>query len=297
MHRQQEPDHTKGVVTDFGMDTRSMAGPLEKKLQAARQAGFSQVILSAREIAGHPGGPEAAVECVRASGLRVAGLQVHRDLHRLCARTQEYEVEIAKSLLEMCAAVGARVLVVNAAGSSTHPGAQAKDLRKLAILAIPMGIRIAYAGAGPTAWETAWRADVPNLGICIDSSQVLADQVPLDELECVDIARVFLVRLSDDTGDEQLPRLPVFPGEGVHGPAVAALVQELHALGWRGDYSFDVHNDDYQQLAAQTVARRAYLSALWLGETVLRRSVPLPNQLRLRRPAPAAREAIPAIES
>jgi hypothetical protein len=31
-----------------------------------------------------------------------------------------------------------------------------------------------------------------------------------------------------------------------------------------------------------TVAQRAWRSAQWLGEDVLRRSVPLPNQLRLK---------------
>jgi hypothetical protein len=31
-----------------------------------------------------------------------------------------------------------------------------------------------------------------------------------------------------------------------------------------------------------TVAQRARRSAIWLGEDVLRRSVPLPNQIRLR---------------
>ncbi|MBP6851401.1 MAG: sugar phosphate isomerase/epimerase, partial [Rhodoferax sp.] len=75
----------------------------------------------------------------------------------------------------------------------------------------------------------------------------------------------------------------VFPGEGVHSAEVAALTRKLHEMGYRGDYSFEVFNDDYQQLPLATVARRARQSALWLGEGVLRRSVPLPNQMRLRR--------------
>ena len=51
---------------------------------------------------------------------------------------------------------------------------------------------------------------------------------------------------------------------------------------YRGDYSFEVFNDDYQQMPLETVARRARRSALWLGESVWRRSVPLPNQIRLK---------------
>ena len=74
----------------------------------------------------------------------------------------------------------------------------------------------------------------------------------------------------------------MFPGEGVHSEALAALVKRLHELGYRGDYSFEVFNDDYQQMPLPTVADRARRSALWLGEDVLRRSVPLPNRMRLK---------------
>ena len=40
----------------------------------------------------------------------------------------------------------------------------------------------------------------------------------------------------------------VFPGEGVHSESVAELVRALDAMGYRGDYSFEVFNDDYRQL-------------------------------------------------
>ena len=66
-------------IKDFGMDTISLAGPLEAKLKAMREAGFSQVMLSARDVVGHPDGLDAAVAAVRASGLRVTGFQVLRD--------------------------------------------------------------------------------------------------------------------------------------------------------------------------------------------------------------------------
>ena len=56
-----------------------------------------------------------------------------------------------------------------------------------------------------------------------------------------------------------------------------------HKLGYRGDYSFEDFNDDYQQMPLKSVAKRARQSALWLSESVLRRSVPLPNQIKLKR--------------
>jgi hypothetical protein len=40
----------------FGMDTITLAGPLEGKLRAMREAGFTQVMLNANDLAGHPAG-------------------------------------------------------------------------------------------------------------------------------------------------------------------------------------------------------------------------------------------------
>ena len=76
--------------------------------------------------------------------------------------------------------------------------------------------------------------------------------------------------------------LPRLPGEGVHSEQLVDLVLRLDRLGYRGDYSFEVFNDDYVQLPLPFVADRARKSALWLAEEVLRCSVPLPNQMRLR---------------
>jgi sugar phosphate isomerase/epimerase len=74
----------------------------------------------------------------------------------------------------------------------------------------------------------------------------------------------------------------VFPGEGVHTEQLVQMVLKLDALGYAGDYSFEVFNDDYVQMPLPMVSERARRSALWLGEDVLRRSVPVPGQLRLR---------------
>ena len=59
------------------MDTITLAGPLEAKLKAVREAGFTQIMLNATDIVGHPGGESAAVAAVRESGLRVTGCATH----------------------------------------------------------------------------------------------------------------------------------------------------------------------------------------------------------------------------
>ena len=71
--------HFEGDIDDFGMDTISLAGTLEAKLQAIKAAGFTQVMLAARDLVGHEGGWRGAVAAVRDSGLCVIGFQVLRD--------------------------------------------------------------------------------------------------------------------------------------------------------------------------------------------------------------------------
>ena len=291
-----------GNFDDFGMDTITLAGPLEAKLKAIKDAGFGQVMLKANDIVGHADGIDAAVRAVKASGLRVTGFQVLRDFEGLSGHLHDYKVDIAKAMLEMAHALGAPVLLA-CSSTSQHAtqdlDAIARDLRKLAMLAVPMGIKIAYEGLSwgrtineyTSAWEVVCRADAPNLGIGIDSFHIFATQTPLDDLELIDARKIFLVQLADfmwqetRTVEERIATARtyrVFPGEGVHSDQVADLVMRLAGLGYRGDYSFEVFNDDYQQLPLAMVAQRARASAQWLGEDVLRRSTPLPNRMRLR---------------
>jgi hypothetical protein len=75
----------------------------------------------------------------------------------------------------------------------------------------------------------------------------------------------------------------VFPGEGAHSDGIASFVTKLDSIGYFGDYSFDVYNDDYLQMPPGAVAAHARRAADWLGETVLRRALPVPNVERLLR--------------
>jgi sugar phosphate isomerase/epimerase len=290
------------AILGFGMDTITLAGPLEAKLDAMREAGFSQVMLKANDLVGHPQGWQAAAKAVRASGLRGTGFQVLRDFEGLSGHLHQYKVDIAKAMLEMCAALGCKVLLA-CSSTSTHASPDlnhiARDLRKLAMLAIPHGIRIAYEGLSwgrtvnefTTAWDVVSRADCPNLGIGIDSFHILAAQTPLAAIDDLDPDKIFLVQLSDfmwqetRTFEERMATartFRVFPGEGVHTAELVELVRRIDALGYAGDYSFEVFNDDYVQMPLPMVSQRARRSALWLAEDVLRRSVPLPGQLRLK---------------
>ena len=260
-------------LTDFGMDTITLAGPLEAKLRAMQAAGFTQVMLSARDVVGHPEGEATAIARVRASGLRVTGFQVLRDFEGLSGHLHDYKVDIAKSMLQLGHALGAPLLLV-CSSTSTHATGELEavvaDLRKLAMLAVPLGMRVAYEALSwgrhahqlAQAWAVVERAKHANLGLCVDSFHALANEGAVDTLDMIDPAKVFLVQLSDflwqqirsrEERMETARHLRVFPGEGVHNDLVAELVRRLERRGYAGDYSFEVFNDDYAQMPLASV--------------------------------------------
>jgi len=288
---------------NFGVDTVSLAGPLEAKLQAVRESGFTQIMLSARDLVEHPGGEAAAISAVRRCGLRVTGFQLLRDFEGLPGHLHAYKLDIAKSLLGMCRALGSNVILAcssTSAHASGDPEVLARDLRKLATLAVPLGIRVAYealswgkhVNAIQQAVEIVTRADRANLGLALDSFHMLAAKTDPDDLDLVDPEKVFIVQLSDFMWQELPSReerintarhFRVFPGEGVHGSEVLELVRRLDEMGYRGDYGFEVFNDDYAQLPAAFVAARARASVKWLTDQVSRRSLPVRRD-RVRQP-------------
>jgi sugar phosphate isomerase/epimerase len=285
--------HYHGNIDDFGMSSVSLTGPLEAKLEAVLDAGFTQIMLAAGDLVQQNGGLDAAVAQVRASGLTVTGCQTLHDFEGWCGPSHDYKVEIAKSMLEMCHALDCRLLLARSstsAATSADSHALIRDLRRLAMLAIPMNISITYQ-ADPCghcvkdfaqAWDLVCQVDMPNLGLGLDALEALKLHNWQDELDLIDPEKLFLVQVCDALGAPDQD-FRVFPGEGVNAKALAALVRHLHQLGYRGAYNFDVFNVDDQQLPMSSVARRARRAAVWLGEDVLQRSVPLPNQIRLKR--------------
>ena len=289
------------IFNDFGIDSASLAGSLETRLSAARQAGFSQIMISATDIVGHPQNTDRAIEAIRQSGLRVTGLEALRDFEGLTGKMHEYKVDVAKSMLQVCYRIQSRLLLTEAS-SSTHADTDtekiAADLRKLAFLALPMGIRIAFKGLSwsrtvkdfTSAADIIALADCPNLGLAIDVFDIIAAGIPLSDLDAVFTPKIFLVQLSDfmlqeiRTTEEQAStaaHFRVFPGEGAHSDILSKFIVKLEEIGYFGDYSFDVYNTDYLQMPPEEIATRARKAADWLGETVLRRTLPVPNIERL----------------
>lgn len=283
---------TSANIDDFCVDSGTLASSLPDKLTAAREAGFSQILLTSADLVNHPGGVDAAVATVQASGLRVSGFLALNNYEGLSGPLLTNKISVAKALLEMCHALRCHLLVVNAstlAAASSDTATLVRNLRQLAMLAIPRNIQIAYRAHSQAqvvkefgqAWDLVCMADMPNLGLCLDAAEVLVSRSPDNDLDMLDAEKLLFVQLADplDAGP-QAARL--FPGEGEHSAELASLVTTLHGLGYRGNYGLSAYNADYLQMPSPLVAQRAWDAALWLGQEVLQRSVPLPNQIRLK---------------
>lgn len=277
----------------FGIDLACMAGSLEERLRAAEAAGFSQVMLWARDLANHPEGYETAVRRVRESGLEITGLQLMRDYEGMNGPAHRYKLDVAKALLEICADVGAPLLIVSASAAlprALAPERAEADLRKLANLAVPTGVRIGFkaipwshTGADiRSAWDLVCRAAHANLGLVLDAFHFIAEGSAFGILDEIPPDRIVLVQLADfgvpalrENQPHDADRMRVFPGDGVQSDQVAALVRRLDGMDYEGSYSLLVFNKDYRQLPAHAVARLGIRSVGWIHDQALRRRLPL----------------------
>ncbi len=285
-------------AAQFSMDTVTLAGSLEAKLDAAFAAGFTQITLWAKDLVGHPDGYAAAINEVRQSGLKVNAIQVMRDFEGLSGALHDYKMDTVKSMLRVCEAVRAERLLI-CSSTSAHASGDldhiASDLRKVALLATPLGLTVGFEALSwgrhvsdfEVSWDIVQRADCVNLGVCIDSFHVLANcglnGTDFDALALISGDGIAFVQLSDflwkavRTPEERIEtarHLRVFPGEGVHSAELSRMISMIVKSGYVGDWSFEVFNDDYQQMPSVDVARRAWRSAQWCAGQTSRSGVP-----------------------
>ena len=274
----------------FAIDTVTLSGTLEDKLRVTRDTGFGGIEIWAKDLVTHPGGVPGAVAAIRASGLRVSSFQLLKDYEGLDAHLHEYKLEIARSLMDLVEAVGSTVLVV---ASSTSPYATgdmdhvAADLAKLAQMAAPRHIRVAFGAPAwarwineyPAVWDAVRRADQPNLGVLLNVFHLLAKGTSLAPLDTIPGDRIFLVQMADYLGDlrditETADHQRAFPNESAHRDVIAEMLRKIHRAGYRGDYVFEVFNDEYLHLAPESVMARARKAAQWVVDETARATAP-----------------------
>ncbi len=291
----------------FSFNTVTMGGELPHKLACMQAAGFSNVELWARDLIGYPLGLEAAAQVVKNSGLKISDFQPLRDFECAPEAMRAHRLEMAHEQLRQMALVGADLLLCCSSTSPLaidDPQRAAEDLRSLAALAAPLGIRICYEalswGRHVNRWQQAWdivrRCACDNVGLNLDSFHmaVHGDDTPqaLAQLATVPVEKIFLVQLADyffAYSAEQADLIAlarhqrVFPGEGLHD--VRPLVRLLEDRGYRGCYSFEVFNDDYVNSDPLVVGQRAMQSARWISQTFRAKACAVPVAKPALRPS------------
>ena len=231
------------------MDTASLAGSLEGKLAAVRRAGFSQVMISAARR-GRPCRRRGRRRSLRARQRARASpaLEALRDFEGLHGRLHAYKVDVAKSMLEICGATRRAPARSSRRRRRCTPTPSAdaivRDLRMLAVLAMPLGIRIAFKGVSwsrtvrdfVAASELVYRADCPNLGLAIDAFDV-ARRATFRSTTSTPSIRSRSSWCSFPTTCGRRCRTPeeqaatashfrVFPGEGAHSDGARGIRQQ-----------------------------------------------------------------------
>jgi hypothetical protein len=291
-------NHVEGHIDDFGIDTISFAGPLEAKLKAVREAGFSQIMLSARDVVGHDGGVDApCARCARAAFGSPASRScaTSRGCRATCTSTRSTSPS-------RCSRCGRwrRAEVLLACSSTSQqaehrsPTTMGCDLRKLAMPGAAARREVAYEGLSwgrtinefPQAWDLVCRADIAQPGHRLDSFHAFAPEPRWRTWSLLDPDKIFLVQLADFMWQEirsveeritTARHFRVFPGEGVHSEQVAQWVLKLHPSATAATTASRYSTTTTQQMRCPA-SRRARATRGVAGQrTCCAASVPIPQ--------------------
>ena len=249
----------------------SFSGPLEEKIIAAAEAGFTGIEIFREDIVGFAGAPEEVAALAARNGIAVLALQSLRDFEALPEAEHGWAVRRAGRFLDLAARVGAQMLVVCA---NTRPDAlddpdrAAADLGELADIAAARGLRIGYEALASSthvrsyrdAWEIVKKAARPNLGLVVNAVHSFAADAGLAGLDALDPERVFLVHIADapiTRIDQRLltEAFRLLPGQG--NLPVADLAAALARRGYDGPVSVEVFNEQIRALKPALIARDA----------------------------------------
>jgi 4-hydroxyphenylpyruvate dioxygenase len=273
--------------------TVSLGGPLYARLAAAAAAGFSGVEIFEPDLAAsglHPA--DLAGICARL-GLEVYQHQPLRDFETADPAQARANMNRASAMIDTAAALGARTLLVcssTAADAPDDPAETGRQLLRLAHLAGESGVRIAYEAMGwgwrvhtwQQAREVVAAAGCPQVGLCLDSFQVLYSRSGLAGIAQLPAELIFSVQLAD-APEMELEMIDVgrhhrcFPGQGRLD--VGSFTRAVLATGWRGPLALEIFSDAHRAADPAQTAAAGMESLLTLAAGLVlgrREAVPVP---------------------
>ena len=271
------------MKTRIALGLGGLPGSIDQRLEAIRHAGFEAVEVDATDLARSSISIAESVEHLHSSGLRVAALKELRDFTGNVGHVMNYRMELAKTSLNMLARMGGKLIIVNpsASNKTTHVSELVEQLQALATLAMKRGIRVGYR---PLPWSdhaydiaSAWRlveqAGNSNLGLVVDSFQLLTELDISRVFQQVPADKVFLVRLSDfkmsalhvlEDKIEVDHHQRFFPGAGNLGGDLARLVSQCEELGYQDDIVLSINDESYRMAGLDSTMKAAVKARHWL---------------------------------
>ncbi|WP_346623536.1 TIM barrel protein [Blastococcus montanus] len=270
--------------------TVCLSGTLEDKLDATAAAGFDGIELFEPDLLASPWAPsEVAARCAD-RGLTIDLYQPFRDLDSTDDDRFARNLRRAEHKFDVMSRLGAdTVLVCSSVGPDavSDPDRLAEQLATLGDRAGRRGLRIAYEalawGAHVSTWEASWdvvrRADVPSVGLCLDSFHVLSRGGDPTGFAAVPAEKLFFLQLADAPTMHmdvlQWSRHHrLFPGQGAFD--LTAFLGHVLAAGYAGPLSLEVFNDVYRQADPTRAAVDGMRSLRWLEESLSPTGAPPP---------------------
>jgi 4-hydroxyphenylpyruvate dioxygenase len=262
----------------WAISSLSFPDALQRKIEAAAAAGFSGFEIFHEDLI-YSGVPVADMaRFARDLGVEIVSLQSLRDYEAAPAGLRDWNAKRAGRMLDLAAAIGARMLIVcsnTRADALDDPAQAARDLAELADRAAGRGLSIGYealsTGRRVRTFEQAHalveRADRPNLGLVLSVAHTVFAGANFDALERLDARRIALVHLADVPDIRMDPALlssnfRLFPGQG--DLPLRDLYRRLGAMGYAGFLSLEIFNDQMRGLSPAAIATDGVRAFAWL---------------------------------
>jgi 4-hydroxyphenylpyruvate dioxygenase len=267
-------------MTNHSIATVSLSGPLDEKLRAIADSGFTSVEIFEADFLSFNGSPGDVGRLCADLGLKISAFQPFRDFEGMPEPQRGRNFERAARKFDLMQELGAELLLVCSNVSPASLGGvdrAAADFRELGALATSRGVRVGFEALAwgrhvsdyRDAWEIVRRADHPSVGLILDSFHVLARNTALEAIRAIPGDRIFLVQLAD------APRFDLdvlswsrhfrcFPGQG--DLPVADFMTAVEATGYTGPLSLEIFNDQFRAGSAARVARDGVRSLIALED-------------------------------
>jgi 4-hydroxyphenylpyruvate dioxygenase len=262
----------------------SLGGSLQEKLYAIAAARFDAVELTEAELALSEMQPRDIRQLLDEIGLGISVFHSIIEVEGVSAAAFEKTLTRAERKFELMNELGATLLRI-----PSNAGSEALDnyevataqLAALADRAQKHGIKIGYeaiaTGRFVTHFLDAWKiieaASRANLGLIVDSFEVLANGDDPAPLATIPGDKIFLVQLADapalSIDTEILGRhFRCFPGQG--GLDVPGFAGHVLDSGYSGPFSLEVLNDVIRAAPVRSAALDGYRSLTFVEERLFR---------------------------